>query len=69
MYSQKTSDYMLATSHCQTISFNAVIEYTLPWLELGVKVMVFDATFNNISVISWWSVLLVEETRVPGETQ
>jgi hypothetical protein len=27
--------------------------------------MVFNATFNNISVIS--SVLLVEETRVPGE--
>jgi len=25
-------------------------------------VMVFNATFNNISVISWWSVLLVEET-------
>jgi hypothetical protein len=25
------------------------------------------ATFNNISVISWWSVLLVEETEVPGE--
>jgi hypothetical protein len=24
-------------------------------------------TFNNISVISWWSVLLVEETEVPGE--
>jgi len=22
----------------------------------------FNATFNNISVISWWSVLLVEET-------
>jgi hypothetical protein len=29
--------------------------------------MVFNATFNNISFISWWSVLLVEETRVPGE--
>jgi hypothetical protein len=29
--------------------------------------MVFDDTFNNISVISWWSVLLVGETRVPGE--
>ena len=29
--------------------------------------MVFNATINNISVISWWSVLLVEETRVPGE--
>jgi hypothetical protein len=25
--------------------------------------MVFNATFNNISVISWWSVLLVEENR------
>ena len=29
--------------------------------------MVINATFNNISVISWWSVLLVEETGVPGE--
>ena len=29
--------------------------------------MVFNTTFNNISVISWQSVLLVEETRVPGE--
>jgi len=29
--------------------------------------MVFNATFNNISVISWQSALLVEETGVPGE--
>ena len=29
--------------------------------------MVFNATFNNISVISWRSVLLVDETGVPGE--
>jgi hypothetical protein len=29
--------------------------------------MVFNATFNNISVTSWLSVLLVEETGVPGE--
>jgi len=28
--------------------------------------MVFNATFNNISVILWRSVLLVEETEVPG---
>ena len=27
--------------------------------------MLFNATFNNISAISWRSVLLVEETRVP----
>jgi hypothetical protein len=30
-------------------------------------VMVFNATVNNISVTSWRSVLLVEETGVPGE--
>jgi hypothetical protein len=29
--------------------------------------MVFNATFNNISVILWRSVLFVEETGVPGE--
>ena len=34
---------------------------------VGVRVMVFKATFNNISAISWRSVLLVEETGVPEE--
>jgi hypothetical protein len=29
--------------------------------------MPFNVTFNNISGISWSSVLLVEETGVPGE--
>ena len=29
--------------------------------------MVFNATFNNISVILWLSVLLVEEIGVPGK--
>ena len=32
-----------------------------------VMVMVFNATFNNISAISWWSVLLVEKTGEHGE--
>ena len=31
------------------------------------SLMVFNATFNNISAIWWWSALLVEETRGPGE--
>ena len=31
----------------------------------GVMVMVYNATFNNVSVISWRSVLSVEETGVP----
>jgi hypothetical protein len=33
-----------------------------------VCLMVFNATFNNLSVISWRSVLLVEELGVPGKT-
>ena len=34
------------------------------WL---IGLMLFNATLNNISVISWRSVLLVEETGGPGE--
>jgi hypothetical protein len=33
----------------------------------GVRVMVLNANCNNISILSWWLVLLVEETKVPGE--
>jgi len=31
--------------------------------------MVFNATFNNISAISWRSVLLLDETGGPGENR
>ena len=34
---------------------------------LFVCLMVLNATFNNISAISWRSVLLVEETGGPGK--
>jgi hypothetical protein len=40
-------------------------EGSTSWFGFGF--MVFYATFNNISVISWRSVLLVEESGVPGE--
>ena len=40
--------------------------WVLPVL-YGIRGMVFNATFNNISVISWWSVLLMDETGVPWE--
>ena len=30
-----------------------------------VRLVVFNGTFNNVSVVSWWSVLLVDE---PGVT-
>jgi hypothetical protein len=48
-------------SFCKCISKVSKYRY---WL---VGFMVFNATFNNISVISWQSVLLVEETGDPRE--
>jgi hypothetical protein len=36
-------------------------------MRFGLWFMVFNATFNNISVISWRWVLLIEEIGVPGE--
>ena len=32
--------------------------------QVQLTVMVFNATFINITAISWWSVLLMEEARV-----
>jgi hypothetical protein len=54
------------TDNCVT---QATVKEALDILRGAVmycRVMVFNVTFNNISAISWWSVLLVEETRVPG---
>jgi hypothetical protein len=48
-----------------------MLNYVLEWWpskdRSHERVRVFNATFNNISVISWQSVLLVEETGVPRE--
>ena len=41
--------------------FESCIRFGLVWF------MVFNVTVNNISVISWPSVLLVEETKVHRE--
>jgi hypothetical protein len=43
--------------------FDSHVTSVLRW----VKVMVLNATFNNISVISWRLILLMEETGVPEE--
>jgi hypothetical protein len=42
----------------------AKTDYKYIW----VRVMVLNVTFNNISVMSWWSVLLVEEPEYPEKT-
>ena len=45
----------------QTVHYLVITPDTL------LRGMVFNAPFNNISVISWRSVVLVEDTRVPTE--
>jgi hypothetical protein len=50
-----------STSHIVT-----TVEHVNILCIIGVRVVGFNATFNNTSVILWWSVLLVEETEVPG---
>jgi len=51
--------------------YNGLFCFTCTFVKLllclFVCLMVFNATFNNISVISWCSVLLVEETGAPRE--
>ena len=50
------TDYFLTNSNKYFSYFDGLV-----WF------IVLNATFNNILVISWRSVLLVEETVVPGE--
>ena len=63
--------YFIAT-YIQIIKFLIKLnvyfsEYKQYCLQKWIRVRVVNATFNNISIISWWSVFLVEETGVPGE--
>ena len=41
--------------------------YTFNVQRITEGVMVFNATFDNISVILWQSILMVEENGVPEE--
>jgi len=47
---------------CNKLRHGFSSAYVMVLFVLNDLIMVFDATFNNISVISWQSVLLVEET-------
>ena len=47
--------------------FGVSITLATTFVALRVRAMVFNATFNNILVILWRSIFLVEVTRVPGE--
>ena len=47
--------------------FVLVSQIILMDLSFRFRLMVVNTTFNNISVILWRSILLVEKNRVPGE--
>jgi hypothetical protein len=64
------SPYMMNTSYMERRSTVGTHSNGKVSQLLGLRKggnFLLNATFNNISVISWWSVLLVEETWVPGE--
>jgi hypothetical protein len=71
---------LLSTATCTQKFYNrdtqvVCIKYTLPLtrieltalVEVRVRFIVLNATFNNISAISWRSVLMVAEKGVPRE--
>jgi hypothetical protein len=48
---------------CMNSTYIKVYDHVLEFfIRVRVRVMVFYVTFNNISVISWRSTLLVKET-------
>ena len=59
--------YLTTPSVFSNVYFHNLEESTITTLIDWFVFMVFNTTFNNISVISWWSVLLVEKTRAPRE--
>ena len=59
--------HSLLVSPFSKVFILAIMIFPSYWYLLGLWELVFNATFNTISVISWRSVLLVEETVVPGE--
>jgi hypothetical protein len=75
---KEISDLPQVTDSRQCVSNNVIyqiylsLKLTVPLNDNDVeivrfRVMMFNAIFNNISVITWPSVLLVEETGVSGE--
>ena len=43
-----------------------ILLFFLKYIDL-IDLLVFNATFSNISAISWRPLLVVEEAGVPGE--
>ncbi len=63
---QNVAGFMFCCFIYSNLPFICLLPNVIPRVRPDLSLMVFNATFNNISVISWRSVLL-EETRGPGE--
>ena len=70
-YKVKKVTIFLKSSHLKIrvllLSYWSLLQLGIVFFVGLCQIMVFNATFNNISVISWQSLLLVKETEVPGE--
>ena len=66
-----SSEYLTIRSMLFFYSLDRIVSSHLSksfcWILVIVTVVVLNATFNNISAISWRSVLFMEESSVPGE--
>jgi hypothetical protein len=49
------------------MDFKTILTVIGGWIKGGFGFMLHNVTFNNVSVISQLSVVLVEENGVPGE--
>ena len=54
--------YLYETITQDSVMWLVYLPHSMVLMFYRIKIMLFNATFNNISVISWWSKLLVEET-------
>ena len=53
--------------YAKMIKYTLPMENQTPHFLNKIRILVFNAIFNNISAISWRPVLVVEEAGVPGE--
>ena len=69
LISEHGNDSFQITIHCSTcIRFHGfTLQHFSVWIFLNFDFWCFNATFNNISAISWRPVLVVDEAGVPGE--
>ena len=70
-FSCKNNKPLINHSSTLKVKFHSTLKDTNDYqiVSLWAMVMVFSATFSNISSISWQSVLLVEETGIPDLSQ